>query len=70
MISFFPGAAAAWFWVAAAGAALGMLSANRRVRVAAVVLVLVFTAQGWGGYQDGLRYEEYMKERDRQPAKS
>jgi hypothetical protein len=62
-ISFVPGAAAWWFGTAAGTTAFGMVSPSWRMRIGAVVLALAFSTYAWLGYQDGLRYREWLQNR-------
>ena len=72
-ISFVPGAELEWWIVAAAMAAIGILSPNFRLRLVAVTLVVAFAWFSWLGYQHGLRYQEWLRNKqqpsDRQSAK-
>jgi hypothetical protein len=60
-ITFYPGSAAHWFGVTAALAVIGLLSPNRRDRVAALLLVAASLWMAWLGYQEGVRYQEWMR---------
>lgn len=62
LITFVPGGEAGWFGMAAVPAALGLLSPSWRVRVVAIVLVLVWQARL--GYQRGQAYQEWLRQQD------
>src|SRR5438552_2669068 len=69
-ITFVPGAEAEWFGVAAASAAVGIVSPSWRVRGVAVIVALGLAWFVWNGYQNGLRYEEYLRQRNHSRAPS
>jgi hypothetical protein len=62
-ISFVPGFDGEWFGVAAILAALGLLSPSWRVRALGLALALGMAWFAWLGYQNGLRYQEWLRER-------
>lgn len=61
-ITFYPGARAGWYGVAAVLVLTGLISARWRVRLLAVLLSVVLALEAWEGYREGLRYEEYMRQ--------
>jgi hypothetical protein len=62
-ISFYPGAEAGWFGVAAALALAGLLSPTRPLRLIAVVLAIVLAGCSWGGHVRGRLYRELLSRR-------
>lgn len=68
--TFVPGAEAGWFGIAAAGAAIGLLSPNWRTRAVAGVLVIWLAWSAWQGYQHGQRYQAWLlQQKDLHPLK-
>jgi hypothetical protein len=65
IITFYPGAEAGWFGVAAAASLAGLLSPTPRLRVVAVVLAVTLAGFAWGGYVRGRQYREWLRQ---QPA--
>jgi hypothetical protein len=63
-ISFYPGAEAGWFGIAAAVALAGLLSPTRQLRLVAVVLAVSLAGFAWGGYVRGQQYRDWLS---RQP---
>jgi hypothetical protein len=61
-ITFYPGAEAGWFGVAAAVALAGLLSPTRRLRLVGVVLAVLLAGFAWGGYMRGRRYRELLSQ--------
>ena len=61
-ISFYPGAEAGWFGVAAAVALAGLLSPTRQLRLVAVVLAVLLAGFAWGGYVRGRQYREWLSQ--------
>ena len=61
-ISFYPGAEAGWFGMAAGAAAIGLLSPSWRLRLVGVVLATAFAWFAWAGYQRGLEYQQWLRE--------
>jgi hypothetical protein len=59
-ITFYPGAEAGWFGVAAALALAGLLCPARQFRLVAVVLALVLAGFAWGGYVRGRQYRQWL----------
>src|SRR5262245_51359582 len=57
-ITFYPGAEAGWFGVAAAVALAGFLSPTRLLRLVAVVLAVSLAGCAWGGYLRGQQYRD------------
>ncbi len=62
-ISFYPGAEAGWFGVAAALALAGLLSPNGQLRLVAVLLAVLLAGFAWGGYVRGRQYREQLSQR-------
>jgi hypothetical protein len=62
-ISFYPGAEAGWFGVAASLALAGFLSPARRLRIVAAVLVVLLAGFAWDGHVRGRQYREFLSRR-------
>ena len=62
-ISFYPGAEAVWFGVAAAVALAGLLSPTRQLRLVAVVLAVLLAGFAWDGYVRGRQYRDRLSQR-------
>ena len=61
-VTFYPGAEARFHGTAAAAAALGLLSPGWPMRLAAIVLGVVFASAARDGYHRGLEYERWRRE--------
>ena len=61
-ITFYPGAEAGWFGLAAAMALTGLPSPTRQLRLVAVVLAVVLAGFAWGGYVRGRQYREWLSQ--------
>lgn len=68
IFSFLPGAQLGYFATAAVFAAAGLLSSRRGVQILALALVIVLACLSWWGYLEGLRYEEFLRQRSGQGA--
>jgi hypothetical protein len=61
-LTFYPGAEAGWFGVAAAVSLIGLLAPSRRLRFVAVVLAILLAACACGGYVRGWQYREWLSQ--------
>jgi hypothetical protein len=62
-ITFYPGAEAGWFGVAAAVALAGLLSPTRQLQLVAVVLAVLLAGFAWDGYVRGRQYRDRLSQR-------
>ncbi len=62
LITFYPGAEAGWFGIAAALALAGLLSPTRQLRLVAVVLAVLLAGFAWDGYVRGRQYRETLSQ--------
>jgi hypothetical protein len=61
-MTFYPGAEAGWFGVAAAVALAVLLSPTRQLRLVAVVLAVLLAGFAWGGYVRGRQYRDWLSQ--------
>lgn len=63
VITFVPGTQMAWFAVVAALATAGLISPRSWFRFIAIVLMIALVLLSWAGYLEGLRYQEFLRQR-------
>jgi len=64
LIDFYPGAEVSWCAVVAIFVAAGIIVPGKWYRIGAILLLILLLAYGVHGYQRGLTYQEWLKERN------